>query len=174
MTVRRVADIDWDAWRPTIRATLLFVIVGGDVLLIEKQRGLGAGKVNGPGGKIEPGETAAECAVRETREELCVTALGVSEVGQLWFDFVDGTKIHAVVFRADGFEGEPTETDEAVPLWCPVDQVPFDRMWADDELWFPHLLNRTPFTAHCTFDDDRLLDAVVSTTDVLGRQTGPG
>ncbi len=157
----RVSDVDWDSWRPTVRATLLFVIVGGEVLLIEKKRGLGAGKINGPGGKLDPGETAIDCAVRETREELCVTATGVVEAGQLWFDFVDGTKIHCVVFRADGYEGEPTETDEAVPLWTSVDAVPFERMWPDDELWFPHLLSRTPFTAHCTFDHDELLDARV-------------
>jgi 8-oxo-dGTP diphosphatase len=158
---RRVADVDWNRWYPTICATLLFVIVDRQVLLIEKQRGLGAGKVNGPGGKLEGDETAAACAVRETAEELCITASGVTEAGRLWFDFVDGTKIHCVVFRADGFEGEPTETDEAIPLWCPIDAIPFDRMWPDDELWFPHLLSRTPFTARCTFDHDMLLDAVV-------------
>ena len=27
-----------------------------EVLLIRKKRGLGAGKINGPGGKIDPGE----------------------------------------------------------------------------------------------------------------------
>jgi 8-oxo-dGTP diphosphatase len=156
---RRVADIDWDAWRPTIRATLLFVIRDGEVLLIHKKRGIGAGKINGPGGKVDAGETAAECAVRETQEELCITATGVTEAGQLWFDFVDGMKIHCVVFRASGFEGEPTETDEAVPLWYPVEAIPFDRMWPDDELWFPHLLGHTPFTVRCTFDGDELVDA---------------
>jgi 8-oxo-dGTP diphosphatase len=158
---RRVADIDWDAWRPTIRATLLFVIRDGEVLLIHKKRGIGAGKINGPGGKVDAGETAAECAVRETREELCITATGVTEAGQLWFDFVDGTKIHCVVFRAAGYAGEPTETDEAVPLWYPVEAIPFDRMWPDDELWFPHLLGHTAFTARCTFDGDQLVDARV-------------
>lgn len=162
--MRRVADIDWEAWRPTIRATLLFVITDGEVLLIHKKRGIGAGKINGPGGKIDPGESAAECAVRETAEELHITATGVTEAGQLWFDFTDGMKIHGVVFRADGYEGEPTETDEAVPLWCPIDAIPFDRMWPDDELWFPHLLSRTRFTAHCTLDGDHLLDAHVDSS----------
>lgn len=39
-------------------ATLMFVIdeARGEVLLIRKKRGLGAGKINGPGGKIDPGK----------------------------------------------------------------------------------------------------------------------
>lgn len=159
--MRRVADVDWDSWRPTIRATLLFVITDRAVLLIHKKRGIGAGKINGPGGKIDPGETALECAVRETREELCITATDVAEAGRLWFDFIDGMRIHCVVFRAGDFEGEPAETDEAIPSWYPLDAIPFGRMWADDELWFPHLLSRRPFEARCTFDGDILLDARV-------------
>ena len=47
----RLSDIDWSTWKPTDRATLLFVVdrEKNRVLLIEKKRGLGAGKVNGPG-----------------------------------------------------------------------------------------------------------------------------
>jgi 8-oxo-dGTP diphosphatase len=165
VTARSVADVDWDTWQPTIRATLLFVVEAGRVLLIHKKRGIGAGLVNGPGGKIDPGESAAECAIRETFEEVCVTATGVEEAGDLRFQFVDGTAIHCTVFRANGLEGEPTETDEAAPAWYPVDAVPFDRMWADDELWFPHLLSGQRFAGRCVFDADELLDAVIEVAD---------
>lgn len=159
-----VDDIDWAAWKPTIRATLLFVVRHDEVLLIHKQRGLGAGKINGPGGKTDPGETALECAIRETFEELRITATGVEEAGELRFQFLDGTAIECIVFRAAGYEGEPTETDEAVPLWCPLDAVPFDRMWPDDELWFPHLLAGRRFEGRCLFDGDALLHAAIETT----------
>lgn len=159
---RFVADIDWASWEPTIRATLLFVIRDGQVLLIHKKRGIGAGKINGPGGKIDPGETAIECAVRETHEELLITATGVTEAGRLRFEFVDGTRIDCDVFTATGYEGEPTETDEAVPLWFGLDQVPYERMWPDDELWFPLMFGGQRFDGRCVFDDDTLLDAVVN------------
>ena len=53
----RLTDIDWERWQPRERATLLFVIRGGEILLIRKLRGLGAGKINGPGGRIDAGET---------------------------------------------------------------------------------------------------------------------
>jgi 8-oxo-dGTP diphosphatase len=162
--MRAVSDVDWERWEPTIRATLMFVIRDGEVLLIRKQRGLGAGKINGPGGKIDPGETALDAAVRETQEELRITPTGVAPAGELRFQFVDGTALHCEVFTASGCDGEPTETDEAIPMWFPVESVPFDEMWEDDRLWFPHLFAGRWFDGRCVFgDDEQLLDAVITT-----------
>lgn len=153
-----VDAVDWAAWAPTVRATLLFVVRDGQVLLIRKKRGLGAGKINGPGGKLDPGETPLQCAVRETFEEVGVRATGVREAGQLWFEFVDGLRIHCTVFRADGCEGQAIETAEAIPLWTPADALPYAEMWADDRFWLPALLAGQPFKLWSTFDDDRMLD----------------
>lgn len=61
----KLSDIDWITWVPQERATLLFVIRNGQVLCIRKKRGLGAGKINGPGGRIDPGESAEQAAIRE-------------------------------------------------------------------------------------------------------------
>ena len=65
----RLDAIDWSSWQAHDIATLMFVIRGGEVLLIRKLRGLGKGKINAPGGRQEAGETLLEAAVRETREE---------------------------------------------------------------------------------------------------------
>ena len=113
----RLLDIDWEAWNPVDRATLVFVRTDGQLLLIHKRRGLGAGKINAPGGRIEPGETPAECALREVQEELCVTPTGLRWAGENRFQFVDGYSIYVDVFTADGCVGEPRETEEARPLW---------------------------------------------------------
>lgn len=159
--MRAVSDIDWATWTPTDTATLLFVIEGGRILLIEKKRGLGAGKVNGPGGRLEPGERPIDAAVREVLEELCVTPTGVVAHGELRFQFVDGYGLHCHVFRADGCTGEPTETDEAVPLWTALDAIPFARMWADDALWLPLLIARRRFSGRFLFEGDTMLDHVL-------------
>ena len=74
LAARHVEEIDWTEWEPNVRANLLFVIRDGQILLIRKKRGLGQGNINGPGGKLEPGETALEAALRETREEIGITA----------------------------------------------------------------------------------------------------
>ena len=76
-TPRHIRQIDWPTWQPTEKATLLFVLMDGRILLIDKKTGLGAGKIDGPGGRIDPGETALHGAIREVQEELCVTPTGV-------------------------------------------------------------------------------------------------
>jgi fatty-acyl-CoA synthase len=153
-----VSHVDWEDWTPQIPATLMFVVRDGEVLLIRKKRGIGAGKINGPGGKLDPGETLLECAVRETEEELGVRAIGAREMGRLWFQFVDGLTIHCTVFRADDCDGVAHETDEAIPLWTAVDALPFDEMWDDDRIWLPRLLAGQTFRMWATFDGDRMLD----------------
>jgi 8-oxo-dGTP diphosphatase len=156
--VRTLADIHWPSWKAEDEATLLFVIRGGEVLLIRKKRGLGAGKINGPGGRMHAGETPLEAAIREVQEEVCVTPREISACGELSFQFVDGYSIHVHVFRAAGCDGEVKETDEAVPLWTSLDAIPYDEMWADDRIWVPMMLEGRPFNGHFIFDGDEMLD----------------
>jgi 8-oxo-dGTP diphosphatase len=148
---------DWSTWQPQERANLCFIVSGDEVLLIHKKRGLGAGKINGPGGRLEPGETACDSAIREVREELGVTPHDPQLGGQLHFQFADGYALHCAVFLAEGYTGQPVETDEAVPLWVKQDAIPFDRMWADDIYWLPGLLAGRKFRGYFEFDSDRML-----------------
>jgi 8-oxo-dGTP diphosphatase len=157
------SPIDWTQWEGEMLATILFVIKDGRILLIEKKRGLGAGKINGPGGKIDPGETALEAAIRETQEELMITPHAPRKLGELRFSMSDCPDILCHVYRADDFSGTPTETDEAVPVWTALDAIPYHRMWEDDRHWLPLLLNRQSFLGRFVFDEDRLLWSDVAT-----------
>ena len=145
-----------------MRATLLFVRRDGRILLIHKKRGLGAGKLNGPGGRLEPGETPAQAAVREVEEEVRVTPTGVAPAGELQFQFTDGLTIHGYVFTATGCIGEPQETDEAIPAWFPEDEMPYHRMWADDRVWVPLALAGKPFLGRFLFDGEQMLGGEIS------------
>ena len=116
-------SIDWDAWMPAEQATLLFVVNEDKVLLIEKKRGIGAGKINGPGGRIDPGEGPLEAAVREVEEELRVTPIGIVKVGEVLFQVLNGVSIRIHVFRADDCEGRgylimEYVTGETIECWC--------------------------------------------------------
>lgn len=157
--------IDWSTWTPRERAILCFIVQDGRVLLIRKKRGLGAGKINGPGGKVEPGETTLEAAIRETREEIGVTPLRIEERGILHFQFVDGYSLRCAVFIALDFDGEPIETAEAVPLWFPLEEIPFDEMWADDRHWLPDVLHGRSFDGWFVFDGDVMLSKDVRWRD---------
>ena len=168
---RRFEELDWTQWTPHEQATLLFVRSADRVLLIRKKRGLGAGKINGPGGRLDDGESPLNCAIREVQEELRVTPIGVEARGELAFQFVDGYALVVYVFSATGCEGEPQETAEAAPLWCPIDDVPFDEMWADDRLWFPHLLNGEFFRGRFLFEGDALLGHEIFLDRVISAST---
>jgi 8-oxo-dGTP diphosphatase len=153
--------MDWTNWIPRERANLCFIMRDGRVLLIHKKRGLGAGKINGPGGKLEPGESALEAAIRETQEEIGVTPLDLEERGVLHFQFLDGYSLHCTVFLATNLLGEPIETDEAKPFWVPVDAVPYDKMWADDQHWLPLVLAGKSFCGWFEFDGETMLSREV-------------
>lgn len=153
----RVQSVDWKTWVPGERATLLFVIRDGQILLIRKKRGLGAGKINGPGGRLEPGETPAQAAIRETQEELCVAAGPPTLHGELHFQFTDGYSLHCSVFVSHEVEGTPQETDEAVPLWTPLNDIPYHEMWADDIHWLPGVIEGRFFRGYFLFDGETML-----------------
>lgn len=147
----------WQNWQPTMRAALCFVRKEGKILMIRKKRGLGAGKINGPGGRLEPGESPLEAAIRETEEELRVTPLDLAQMGELHFQFTDGLALHCVVFTAGGCLGEPTETDEAIPHWMNPSEIPYHDMWADDIHWLPGMLEERKFKGYFHFDQDLML-----------------
>ncbi len=155
--MRTVDSIDWATWQPTEYANLCFVIRDGRILLIRKKRGLGAGKINGPGGRLEEGESAEEAAIRETQEEIGVTPTGLEYAGELFFQFLDGYKLHVAVFSATGCEGQLCETDEATPIWTDLRESPYEEMWQDDPIWLPLVLKRAKFRGYFVFEREELL-----------------
>ena len=89
------------------------IVRDGRVLLGLKKRGFGEGFLNGFGGKVEPGETVDEAALRELREEAGISALDATRRGVLTFVYDDQPRPMRVhVYHASAFEGTPTETDE--------------------------------------------------------------
>lgn len=127
-------------WQPDLIGTLMFIRVADRVLLIHKRRGHGAGRINGPGGKLEPGESPLTCALRETAEETGVVALQPVRVACMRFLDTEGPDWLGHVFLASGYAGTLITTDEAVPEWFPAAALPLDRMWPDDALWLPRVL----------------------------------
>ena len=135
---------------------LVYLFRNNQVLLIMKKRGFGAGKYNGPGGKVKPGETVEECAVRELQEKIKVTVKNLEKIGYLEFVFTKkldwNTIVH--VYRTSEFDGEPKETEECAPEWFDVDKIPYDKTWDDDKYWLPLLLRSEEFRKRFYFRED--------------------
>ena len=160
--MNKLADVDWNNWQASDPATLVFVIKDGNILLIDKKTGLGKGKINGPGGKVEKGEKPKACAIRECQEELSITVSDLQYCGQHRFQFVDGYSIHVWVYKTEKFDGTPTESVEAKPLWVSLDEIPYEQMWEDDRIWLPMLLRGERFQGRWIFDGDSMLDYELS------------
>jgi 8-oxo-dGTP diphosphatase len=157
VAVASLDDVDFEDFRADDVATLCFVVDGDRVLLIDKKRGHGAGKVNGPGGKVEVGESAHACARRETCEEVGVDPLGVECRAELRFQDTNGYAMLGFAFVADRHRGEPVETDEARPFWCEIEALPFATMWDDDRLWLPRILDGDSLVGEFLIHGDRLV-----------------
>lgn len=160
---------------PDIRRTLLFLRRDDEILLAMKKRGFGAGKWNGVGGKLEPGECLEQALVRECEEEIGVTPTSWRAVGEL--DFVqdaetnDPWHMYVYAYISDSWEGEPSESDEMRPKWFAIDDIPYDQMWDDDEHWVPHVLAGKKVNGKFTFDiNDRLLTHEVAEVRELAHE----
>jgi len=140
------------------------------VLLMHKKRGLGAGKITAPGGKIDAGETPEAAAVRETQEEVGLQVHSCSPCALLDFQFVKqaessyvkGMAMRVHVFLASGWHGEIRESPEALPFWVPFDQIPYGQMWADDRLWLPRILDGETLHGRFHFAGDAMLTSDIS------------
>lgn len=155
----KFTELDWANWQPRETATLMFIRMDGMVLLIRKLKGMGTGLINAPGGRVDAGETPEEGAIRETQEELCVTPLGVQEAGVLNFRFTNGYSLRCHVFTASSYEGVPSSTAEAIPLWMDERDMPYGQMWADDRLWYPLVLEGRRFNGRFLFEDGIMIGA---------------
>lgn len=151
-------NFDWDSFVPQDHAVICFVRREDKVLLIHKKRGLGQGKVNGPGGRLEDGESPREAAIRETEEEVGITMRDPLPHAELSFAFADGYTLFATVFVSYDYDRTPIETEEAVPFWRSIDAIPYDEMWYDDRLWLPHVLDGKYVVGRFRFDGDRMLE----------------
>ncbi len=157
----KLNEINWQEYNYTHHAVVCFIRKAGKILLIIKKRGLGKGKVNGPGGKIDPGETPIQAAIRECEEEVGLTPANLSHHCDLHFIFTDGYSMRGHVFLATDYSGSLTETDEALPFWCNEEEIPYEKMWEDDLDWLPHILKGKRAIGHFIFDGDKILEKKV-------------
>jgi ADP-ribose pyrophosphatase YjhB (NUDIX family) len=125
------------------KVTLSFIIKGNEILLAMKKRGFGAGLWNGYGGKLKDGESIYDAAKREVKEEIDIDVKSMKKVGVLDFYF-EGDKpdwnqqVH--VFLIQEYNGEPKESEEMLPKWFKINEIPYDKMWEDDKFWLPKVI----------------------------------
>ncbi|MBR9679472.1 MAG: 8-oxo-dGTP diphosphatase [Candidatus Altiarchaeota archaeon] len=137
---------------------LCYILKGRKLLMIDKKRGIGAGKLNVPGGKIDKGETPEQAVIREVKEEIGLDILNPEFRGIV--EFFQGNYLNVCyLFVCTEFTGEPTETEEAKPFWTNIDNIPYDRMWKPDKQWVPLILKGKTVLGRYEFQDQKLVSS---------------
>lgn len=140
------------------------------VLLGRKKFGLGQGNFVGLGGKLEPGETPTDAAVREVAEEsgVLVRPADLQPRGRLSYHFPhrESWSQASHVFVCERWERHPSESDELNPEWFDLDAVPYAEMWDDARFWLPAVLAGGGVERSFTFGEDlaSVVDPTLSAT----------
>jgi 8-oxo-dGTP diphosphatase/2-hydroxy-dATP diphosphatase len=140
------------------------------LLLGMKRRGFGIDKWNGFGGKVESDETIEDAARRELLEESGITATVMEKMGIMEFEFRGQEEVLQVhVFHVKEFIGEPRASEEMLPVWFHKNNIPYSKMWLDDQFWLRLLMWGKKFTGKFVFDADgtNIVDMNLQTIDEL-------
>lgn len=112
----------------------VLVVQNGKILAGTRIERGGRGKLCGPGGHIEAGETPEEAAKREAWEEFGITCKELTPLGTL----KDGT---SAIFLCTKFSGTP-ETDEEEmtdPKWMTIEELQEENLFGPFEASLEHL-----------------------------------
>ncbi|MBW2970616.1 8-oxo-dGTP diphosphatase [Candidatus Woesearchaeota archaeon] len=157
-------------------ATLCYLIKDNSVLLGLKKRGFAKSILNGYGGKVHDGEIIETAAVRELKEECSVAAnlQELEKVAIIEFYFTNpevkdkwSKRVHVYLVRE--WRGEPVETEEMEPRWYRFGEIPYDKLWSDDKMWLPQVLQGKKLRALFRFGDDNntVVEHKITTVDSL-------
>ncbi|XP_006613259.1 7,8-dihydro-8-oxoguanine triphosphatase-like [Apis dorsata] len=149
--------------------SLVFIRKSTEILLGLKKRGFGKDKWNGFGGKIEPGESILQGAMRELKEECGLSAQELRKIGILEFEFEENEVLLEVhVFETYKYYGKIIESEEMRPKWYNLKDIPFKEMWPDDEYWFPYMLRGQFFKGYFLYrGEDLILKYNIETMEEL-------
>jgi ADP-ribose pyrophosphatase YjhB (NUDIX family) len=122
------------------KTTIVFPRNQKGFLLGMKKRGFGEGWWNGFGGKLEPGESYEDSAIRETKEESGIQIYNLDLIANIHFYSEDKLDVISKVYLAK-YSGKPIETAEMRPQTFARGNLPFDQMWPADRFWVPKVLS---------------------------------
>jgi 8-oxo-dGTP diphosphatase len=142
-------------------ATLCYLRRDGQTLMIhriKKANDMHAGKWNGLGGKLNPGESPEECAVREVFEESGLKVHNPHLKGILTFPaFSQDEDWYVFVYVVEDFEGELIDSAEGNLRWIDNADLTGLNLWEGDPIFLPWLDRQGIFSGKFIYIDGKLV-----------------
>jgi ADP-ribose pyrophosphatase YjhB (NUDIX family) len=108
-----------------MREAAVMLVVNSDGYILGVSRRDDITKFGLPGGKCEPGETPAESAVRETKEETCIMVYACDPIytREEPASHPGGLSFFTYCYYAVNWQGTPKDSEEGVVKWLTVDEL---------------------------------------------------
>ncbi|OPX29265.1 MAG: DNA mismatch repair protein MutT [Gemmatimonadaceae bacterium 4484_173] len=142
-------------------AVLCYIRNNGRTLMMHRNsrpEDMHFGKWNAPGGKVEPGETPEECAVREVYEETALTVSDLFLRGVLTFPaFDDEEDWYVFVFTSENFSGVLKKScHEGDLFWIKNEELMDLPLWEGDRIFMKWLDSNRFFSGKFVYNTFRL------------------
>jgi len=148
-----------------IPRVLVFLTRGDEVLLLRgaPDKTLWAGKYNGLGGHIEPGETPHQAAIREVEEEAGLTLAALTLRAVVHVTLASAPGVLFFVFTGAAPPGNLRASDEGAPVWVARSELGALPLVEDLPELLPRVLEPGPLIyGNYTFSADGLCMAFES------------
>lgn len=153
-----------------LTTTICYIEFQGKFLMLhrtKKEQDINAGKWIGVGGKLEPGETAEECVVREVWEETGLTLTEYERVGLVKFrsdTFVEDM----YVYKGTAFTGTVKEDcPEGELAWVPIEKVAELPTWEGDRYFLKAVLDgRKNINMTLRYEGEHLVEGKEESSEV--------
>jgi 8-oxo-dGTP diphosphatase len=146
-------------------ATLCYLRRPGATLMLHRNKkpdDMHAGKWNGLGGKLEPGESPEACAIREIREESGLIVRRPDFRGMITFPgFAGDDDWYTFLFVITDFEGELIDSPEGTLAWIPDAELLDLPLWEGDRDFIPWLDQPGFFSARFVYEGESVVERSV-------------
>ncbi len=146
-----------------IKETTLCLIVKNEKVLMmlrnKKKNDVHKNKYNGLGGKLEKGESKAECVLREVYEEAGIKLIKYNYVGKVTFKnfgYQKGTEV-MYCFVGYNYEFEIGHCNEGELQWIDIDKILGLPLWEGDQYFIMNIIENKPFNLYLHYDEDKVI-----------------
>lgn len=138
--------------------TMCIIHKNSYVLLSSRKKGFAKNLWTGYYGSLPEGGPINEYIKDSLLNEVGIKCKNCEKSGILNFHFEEvGNFLEMHIFNVRKFSGNIIENKNVKFKWFKKDKIPYDKMWAEDKIWLPMLLEGKKFEGTVYFSNNRRL-----------------